>query len=57
MNKYHFTINEITADKGLVKRIVAIKHSDKFRAINLLREIYPEYEYINCSVELNICDL
>lgn len=55
MNKYYFIISKIT-HSGLVKKKVGIIHSNKFKALNILREIYPEDEYVSCLIEIKVCD-
>jgi len=51
MNKYYFIVSKIT-HRGLVKKKVGIIHSNnKFKALNILREIYPEDKYVSCLIE------
>ena len=45
MNKYIFIITKIDRS-GPSNKVVVINHTSKFGAINILREMYPEEEYV-----------
>ena len=55
MNKYCFVVSKVTQQESIKKRI-EVTHLDKFKALNLLREMYPDDEYVSYLIELKICD-